>query len=258
MATPGSGDWTPIAESNQFSSGNRAKSRRSARLLTPQRSSVGDAQMRSIWRDGSPRASAITGHADDGAAYCCGRGWEDLDVHRGWPGSLPPRLESSCWAIMIWRLGIPNGPPPWFACLRAGPGFTAGAGVPGRARLVGVAINAGMRALTRRARFRRGSGTSHDRIGGLRDASGRRTLAGGGQSLDQAAAVVVEDLERAAAALTARTAPHGPSSGVLVAAAGVLLKAEPAVSSGHGTAQASSAAEGGPHDDNTAVVPRGR
>ena len=37
-----------------------------------------------------------------------------------------------------------------------------------------------------------------------------------GQTLDQAAAVVVEGLERAAAALTARTAPHVPSSGVLV------------------------------------------
>jgi len=48
-----------------------------------------------------------------------------------------------------------------------------------------------------------------------------------GQSLDEAAAVVVEDLERAAAALTARTAPLVPGSGVLVAAAGILLKAEP-------------------------------
>jgi hypothetical protein len=45
--------------------------------------------------------------------------------------------------------------------------------------------------------------------------------------LDEAAAVVVEDLERAAVALTARTAPLVPGSGVLVAAAGVLLKAEP-------------------------------
>jgi hypothetical protein len=51
-----------------------------------------------------------------------------------------------------------------------------------------------------------------------------------GQSLVQAAAVVVEDLERAAAALTARTAPLVPGSGVLVAAAGVTLKAEPASS----------------------------
>jgi hypothetical protein len=48
-----------------------------------------------------------------------------------------------------------------------------------------------------------------------------------GGSLDQAAAVVVEDLERAATALSARTAPLVPACGVLVAAAGLLLKAEP-------------------------------
>jgi hypothetical protein len=47
-----------------------------------------------------------------------------------------------------------------------------------------------------------------------------------GQSLDEAAAVVVEDLERAAAALSGRTAPLVPACGVLVAAAGLLLKAE--------------------------------
>src|ERR1700735_4616377 len=47
-----------------------------------------------------------------------------------------------------------------------------------------------------------------------------------GQSLDEAAAGVVEDLERAAAALSARTAPLVPACGVLVAAAGLLLKAE--------------------------------
>jgi len=48
-----------------------------------------------------------------------------------------------------------------------------------------------------------------------------------GQSLDQAAAVVVEDLERAVAALNARTAPLVPACGVLVAVTGLLLKAEP-------------------------------
>jgi len=48
-----------------------------------------------------------------------------------------------------------------------------------------------------------------------------------GQSLDEAVAVVVEDLERAAAALNARTAPLVPGCGVLVAAAGLLVKAEP-------------------------------
>lgn len=47
-----------------------------------------------------------------------------------------------------------------------------------------------------------------------------------GRSLDEAAAVVVEDLERAAAALSTRTAPLVPACGVLVAAAGLLLKAE--------------------------------
>ena len=46
-----------------------------------------------------------------------------------------------------------------------------------------------------------------------------------GQSLDEAAKVVVEDLERAAAALSTRTAPLVPACGVLVAAAGLLLKA---------------------------------
>jgi hypothetical protein len=48
-----------------------------------------------------------------------------------------------------------------------------------------------------------------------------------GQSLDEASGVVVEDLERATAALNARTAPLVPGCGVLVAVSGVLLKAEP-------------------------------
>ena len=47
-----------------------------------------------------------------------------------------------------------------------------------------------------------------------------------GQTPDEAAAAVVEDLERAAAALGTRTAPLVPACGVLVAAAGLLLKAE--------------------------------
>ena len=47
-----------------------------------------------------------------------------------------------------------------------------------------------------------------------------------GQSLNEAAAVVVEDLERAAAALTARTAPLVPGCGVLVAVSGLAAKAE--------------------------------
>jgi hypothetical protein len=47
-----------------------------------------------------------------------------------------------------------------------------------------------------------------------------------GRSLDESAAVIVEDLERAAAVLSTRTAPLVPACGVLVAAAGLLLKAE--------------------------------
>ncbi len=48
-----------------------------------------------------------------------------------------------------------------------------------------------------------------------------------GQSLDECAAVVVEDLEGAAAALNTRVAPLVPGCGVLVAVTGLLLKAEP-------------------------------
>ena len=47
-----------------------------------------------------------------------------------------------------------------------------------------------------------------------------------GQSPDEAAAVVVEDLEQAAAALTTRTAPLVPGCGVLVAISGLAAKAE--------------------------------
>jgi hypothetical protein len=42
-----------------------------------------------------------------------------------------------------------------------------------------------------------------------------------GKSQDEAAAVVVDDLESAAAALTTRTAPLVPSIGVLVALSGI-------------------------------------
>ena len=47
-----------------------------------------------------------------------------------------------------------------------------------------------------------------------------------GQSVDEAAAAVVEDLERAAASLTTRTTPLVPACGVLVAVTGLLVKAE--------------------------------
>ena len=66
-----------------------------------------------------------------------------------------------------------------------------------------------------------------DRFAGFVDAPGRRTLPRERPEPRRAAAVVVEDLERAAAALNARTAPLVPGCGVLVAAAGLLLKAEP-------------------------------
>jgi hypothetical protein len=46
-------------------------------------------------------------------------------------------------------------------------------------------------------------------------------------SLDEAAAVVVDDLERAATALNTRVAPLVPGCGFLVAVAGLVFKAEP-------------------------------
>jgi hypothetical protein len=49
-----------------------------------------------------------------------------------------------------------------------------------------------------------------------------------GKSQDEAAAVVVKELEDAGGALTARTAPLVPGTGVLVAISGLLVKAEPA------------------------------
>jgi len=47
-----------------------------------------------------------------------------------------------------------------------------------------------------------------------------------GQSQDEAAAVVVAELEQAAGALTTRTAPLVPGCGVLVAISGLAAKAE--------------------------------
>src|SRR5262249_7585218 len=84
-----------------------------------------------------------------------------------------------------------------------------------------------MRALTRRVRFRRARRDSAIvSLGCLMRRVEERSRASG-QSLDEAVAVVVEALERAAAALNARTAPLVPGCGVLVAAAGLLVKAEP-------------------------------
>jgi hypothetical protein len=84
-----------------------------------------------------------------------------------------------------------------------------------------------MRAFARRVPSRRGR-ASHA-IASL-DALMRRVdelRLARGQSVDDAAAVVVEDLERAAAALNTRTAPLVPGCGVLVAVSGLLAKAEP-------------------------------
>jgi hypothetical protein len=84
-----------------------------------------------------------------------------------------------------------------------------------------------MGAFNRRRWFRRV--TTDQRIASL-DSLMRRVQersVSGGQSLDQAAGAVVEDLERASTALNTRTAPLVPGCGVLVAAAGILLKGEP-------------------------------
>jgi hypothetical protein len=90
--------------------------------------------------------------------------------------------------------------------------------------------------LTRLARF--GWGADDHRIASVEALSDRveelcRTT---GRSRDEASEVVVEDLERAAATLTTRTAPMVPAVGILVALSGLLVKAEP--SSGHPVAEA--------------------
>lgn len=56
-----------------------------------------------------------------------------------------------------------------------------------------------------------------------------------GKSVDEAAAVVVEDFERAAATLTTRTGPLLPACGAITAASGLLVKAE---LPGHAVAEA--------------------
>jgi hypothetical protein len=89
------------------------------------------------------------------------------------------------------------------------------------------AWGAPMRAFTRRVWLGRAS--RHQAIASL-DCLMRRVeerSRATGQSQDEAAAVVVEDFERAAAALNTRTAPLVPGCGVLIAATGLLLKAEP-------------------------------
>ncbi len=115
--------------------------------------------------------------------------------------------------------GADNAAPP-------GGGEGAYAGATGR---VGATPGrrASIRAAARRVRFRRGRGdhetASLDALTRRAEELSRTT----GQSPDEAAAVVVEDLERAAAALTARTAPLVPGCGVLVAVSGFAVKAEP-------------------------------
>lgn len=112
-----------------------------------------------------------------------------------------------------------------------GDGATS-AGEPPRARAaarVGNAPGGGAsnRAFTRRLRLRWVKG-SHaiaplDCLTSRAEEGSRAT----GQSLDEASAVVAEDLERAAAVLNVRTAPLVPGCGVLVAVSGLLAKAEP-------------------------------
>lgn len=83
-----------------------------------------------------------------------------------------------------------------------------------------------MRALTRRGLSRRA--TRDHAIASL-DSLIRRAedlSRATGQSQDEAAAVVVEDLERSAAALTVRTAPLVPGCGILVAVSGLAAKAD--------------------------------
>jgi hypothetical protein len=109
--------------------------------------------------------------------------------------------------------GTPAGEPP-----RASATERVG-NAPGR--------GASTRAVRRRLRLR--GAKRHHAIAPL-DCLTRRAEEGSratGQSLDESSAVVVEDLERAAAALNTRTAPLVPGCGVLVAVSGVLVKAEP-------------------------------
>jgi hypothetical protein len=96
-----------------------------------------------------------------------------------------------------------------------------------RARLgIGPARGASRRVPARRAALRRTR--DHHAIASTDSLMRRAGNAHAtGHSPDQAAAVVVEDLERAAAALTARTAPLIPGCGLLVAVTRLLLKAEP-------------------------------
>jgi hypothetical protein len=106
--------------------------------------------------------------------------------------------------------------------LRSAVLLTAIAGMPSD-----LFAGASMRALTRRVWL--GRARKHQAIASL-DCLARRVeerSRESGQSQDEAAAVVVEDLERAAVALNTRTAPLVPGCGVLVAVAGLLLKGEP-------------------------------
>lgn len=101
--------------------------------------------------------------------------------------------------------------------------YAAATGRDGKA----VGWSASVRALTRRVWPRRATGdhaiASLDSLLGRAQELSRAP----GQDQDGAAAIVVEDLERAAAALTARTAPLVPGCGVLVAVSGLAVKAEP-------------------------------
>lgn len=86
-----------------------------------------------------------------------------------------------------------------------------------------------MRPLIRRARPRRGWGYATASIAALTDRAETLSRATG-QSPGEGAAVVVQELERAAAELNTRTAPLVPGCGVLVAISGLAAKAEPSSS----------------------------
>jgi hypothetical protein len=80
-----------------------------------------------------------------------------------------------------------------------------------------------------RERVRRLTTRQHDAIAPLEELMRRteRTAQAAGQTMDEAAASVVLDIESAANALTTRTAPLVPGCGLLIAASGLAVKAEP-------------------------------
>jgi len=79
----------------------------------------------------------------------------------------------------------------------------------------------------RRPRWRRGTGEGAVASVAVLTARVEELSRATGKTEDEAAGIVVEELESAAAALTTRTAPLVPGTGVLVAISGLAVKAEP-------------------------------